>query len=206
MTVTAKDPIRRGRKFDQVLSGARTVFLRDGFERASVDDIAREAGVSKATLYSYFPDKSLVFIEVAKAECQRQTTEALALIDDRATVRGVLAMAAERMVDFLMSDFGQRVFRICVAEGQRFPELAREFYRSGPLMIRDTLAHYLRCAGARGEVRIEDYDLAAEQFMQLCKADVHERLIFGMADALTPADRRRTIDSAVDMFMARYGV
>lgn len=206
MTGTAQDPIRRGRKFDQVLAGARTIFLRDGYERASVDDIAREGGVSKATLYSYFPDKSLMFIEVAKAECQRQTAEALAVIDDRTTVRGVLAMAGERMVDFLMSDFGQRVFRICVAEGQRFPDLAREFYRSGPMMIRDTLAHYLRCAGQRGEVRIDDYDLAAEQFMQLCKADVHERLIFGMADALTPEDRRRTIDGAVGMFMARYGV
>ncbi|WP_372674886.1 TetR/AcrR family transcriptional regulator, partial [Aquicoccus sp.] len=49
---------RSGRKFDQVLEGARKVFMADGFERASVDDIARAAGVSKATLYSYFPDKA----------------------------------------------------------------------------------------------------------------------------------------------------
>jgi len=38
--------VRRGRKFDQVLEGARKIFMRDGFERASVDDIAREAGVT----------------------------------------------------------------------------------------------------------------------------------------------------------------
>ena len=35
--------IKKGRKFDQVLEGARVVFMRDGFEGASVDDIAREA-------------------------------------------------------------------------------------------------------------------------------------------------------------------
>ena len=57
----------KGRKFTQVLEGARTVFLRDGFEGASVDDIAREAGVSKATLYSYFPEKKMMLIEVARA-------------------------------------------------------------------------------------------------------------------------------------------
>lgn len=51
--------IKKGRKFDQVLEGARVVFMRDGFEGASVDDIAREAGVSKATLYSYVPDKQI---------------------------------------------------------------------------------------------------------------------------------------------------
>ena len=78
MTDQSKTPkIRKGRKFDQVLEGARAIFMRDGFEGASVDDIAREAGVSKATLYSYFPDKRLLFMEVAKAECNRQADEAV---------------------------------------------------------------------------------------------------------------------------------
>ena len=57
--------IKKGRKFDQVLEGARRIFMRDGFEGASVDDIARSAEVSKATLYSYFPDKRILFSEVA---------------------------------------------------------------------------------------------------------------------------------------------
>ena len=61
--------VRKGRKFDQVLEGARSVFMADGFEGASVDDIARAAGVSKAPLYSYFPDKRLLCVEVATQEC-----------------------------------------------------------------------------------------------------------------------------------------
>ena len=73
----AATPLRRGRKFDQVLAGAREVFLRDGFEGAVVDEIARQAGVSKATLYSYFPDKRLLFVEVAKQECRAQSDAAL---------------------------------------------------------------------------------------------------------------------------------
>lgn len=68
-------PIIRGRKFAQVLEGARKIFLRDGFEGASVDNIAREAAVSKATLYSYFPDKRLMFIEVFRTEIVRGTAD-----------------------------------------------------------------------------------------------------------------------------------
>ena len=67
--------VRKGRKFDQVLAGARDVFMADGFEGASVDAIARAAGVSKATLYSYFPDKRLLFMEVADTECARQSRQ-----------------------------------------------------------------------------------------------------------------------------------
>ena len=68
------DTVRTGRKLTQVLQGAREVFMRDGFEGASVDDIARAAGVSKATLYNYFPDKRILFIEIAKNECLRHET------------------------------------------------------------------------------------------------------------------------------------
>ncbi|MEF3048883.1 TetR/AcrR family transcriptional regulator [Pseudotabrizicola sp. L79] len=205
MDATASQKVRKGRKFDQVLDGARTVFLRDGFDGASVDDIAREAGVSKATLYSYFPDKRLLFMEVAKAECRRQADEAEELINDTAPVDQVLRLAAERILAFILSDFGQRVFRICVAESDRFPGLGHEFYHSGPQLIRDRVAEYLHKSVARGVLKIDDVDLAAEQFLQLCKADLHERLIFGMADCCTPIDRKRVIEGAVHMFMRCYG-
>lgn len=204
--MTAPEPeVRKGRKYAQVLDGARTVFLRDGFEGASVDDIARAAGVSKATLYSYFPDKRLLFMEVAKAECRRQADEAEALVNDDAPVADVLRVAGERIVDFGQSDFGQKIFRMCVAESERFPQLGQEFYRSGPMLVRERLSVFLAKAAARGEVRIDDVALAADQFAQLCKGDLHDRVIFGVGSG-TSRDVRRVVDGAVAMFMARYGV
>ncbi len=198
--------IRKGRKFDQVLEGARSIFMRDGFEGASVDDIAREAGVSKATLYSYFPDKRLLFMEVAKTECCRQACEAAALITCDLHPREVLTIAATRMIEFFTSDFGLRVFRICVAEGDRFPDLGREFYESGPALARAHVVAYLREAVGRGELVIDDLELAADQFAELCKADLFHRVVFGVGGTVSRADRSRVIDGAVTMFLARYGV
>ena len=198
--------IRRGRKFDQVIEGAREIFLRDGFERASVDDIARKAGVSKATLYSYFPDKRLLFLEVVTSECRRVADETEELIDETAPVAEALQLAAERIVGFTMSDFGARMYRVAVAESENFPAMAHDFYHSGPLMIRERLAHYLRKAVARGDLAIDDIDLAAEQFAQLCEADIHDQLIFGGVPCCTARDLSRTVTGAVAMFLARYGV
>ena len=117
--------IKHGRKWDQVLEGARKVFLRDGFEGASVDDIVREAGVSKATLYSYFPDKRLLFLEVAKTECAAQSDAAVAQVEASGDIREVMTTAAKRMVRFFMSDVGLQGHRIVVGESQRFPEIGR---------------------------------------------------------------------------------
>lgn len=197
---------KKGRKFDQVLEGARQVFLCDGFEGASVDDIAKAAGVSKATLYSYFPDKRFLFLQVAKTECARQAEQAVETTNMDAPVQQVLNHIAVEMVDLFTSQFGKRIFRICVGESDRFPELAREFYESGPLLIRKRLVGFFQNAVSKGELAITDFELAAEQFHELCKADLFPRMVFNMTDEFTPAEKKRVVDGAVDMFMARYGV
>jgi len=201
----AAQVIRKGRKYDQVLAGARQVFLAKGFEGASVDDIAREAGVSKATLYSYFPDKRLLFLEVAKCECSRQADEAAASIGCDCSVREALTIAARALVGLFTSDFFLRMFRIFVAESERFPELGREFYESGPKLGRDRLVAYFHEAEALGVLRIDDKELAADQFSDLCKTDLFNRRIFGLTAEVTEAEKNRVVDGAVSTFLARYG-
>ncbi|NEX46121.1 TetR/AcrR family transcriptional regulator [Pseudotabrizicola algicola] len=205
MTTAAEQVVRRGRKFDQVLEGARTIFLRDGFDGASVDDIAREAGVSKATLYAYFPDKQLLFKEICAQECLRQTQEAEAEIDPSMTVEAMLTLAGERIAGFLLSDFGQNACRLIIGEGARFPELARDFYRNGPGLVHDRLVHHLHLLVQAGALQIDDLDLAAEQFIHLCKAALMEKLVFRMDHQVTAESVRRSVRGAVEMFMARYG-
>ncbi|ROU01208.1 TetR/AcrR family transcriptional regulator [Histidinibacterium lentulum] len=202
---TSQD-IKRGRKFDQVIDGARDIFMSVGFEGASVDDIARAAGVSKATLYSYFPDKRLLFLEVARQDCVRHADLAMASVDFDGPVREVLTAVGAQMVDFITSEFGQKVFRLCVAESARFPQLGREFYESGPLLVRGKLIAFFERAIVRGELRIDDLPLAADQFHELCKADLFPRLVFALDREFSAAQKRRVVDGAVETFLARYGV
>jgi len=203
MMATAAE-IKKGRKFEQVLEGARQVFMAAGFDGASVDQIARTAGVSKATLYSYFPDKRLLFSEVARVECNRQADEALDLIGSDAPIEQVLHEAAQRIVRFFLSDFGRQVYRICVAESYRFPELGQRFYASGPAMVRDRLSAVLTPYVEQGILKIDDMDLAANQFGELCKADLFVRSLCGVCGEVDEADIARVVNGAVDMFLARY--
>lgn len=206
MTSTpAPDVLPRGRKYDQVLEGARAVFMADGFEVANMDEIARVAGVSKATLYKYFTDKRQLFTQVATLECQRQAATALDRIDRAAPPREVLGQTGRHFLSFITSKFGQQIFRICVAESDRFPELGRRFFESGPAVMRAEMAAYFAQACARGELRIDDYIMAADQFGELCKADLWMRLMFGVIREATPSDIDRVVDNAVETFLARYG-
>ncbi|PIV76474.1 MAG: TetR/AcrR family transcriptional regulator [Rhodobacteraceae bacterium CG17_big_fil_post_rev_8_21_14_2_50_65_11] len=197
-------PLKKGRKFDQVLLGAREVFLREGFEGASVDQIARDAGVSKATLYSYFPDKQALFMAVLTRECQIQSDDAMGIEILQRPVPEALYSIAQSFLEYLMSDFSVQVFRVCVAESARFPDLGRAFYESGPRQVLDELSTYLSSDKAAKELVIDDAYMAADQFLQLCRADMLLRKIFSVEDHATPDQISRVARETVKTFLARY--
>jgi len=197
---------RKGRKVEQALAGAREIFLRDGFEGASVDEIARVAGVSKATLYSYFSDKRQLFQEVVQAECGRMSTEIVSKLDGEVPIRDALEMAAFGLTKFLVSDFAQRIFRICIAERDRFPELGEAYYERGPANGHEQLVGFLQDSIAAGCLQIDDVEMAAYQFSELCKTRYFTMACFGVRSAFSDDELREVAIAAADLFLSRYGV
>ena len=196
----------KGRKYEDVLGGAREISLRDGFEGASVDDIARAAGVSKATLYSYFSDKRELFREVTRVECERMAETTLARIDFNAPPREVFTTAAHSLTRFLLSNFSLQMFRTCVAEAARFPELGQAFYQNGPEMGRARMVVYLKLAIERGQLHDVDPDMIAEQFSELCRARLWSRAIFGVQTSFSEVEIDEVANHAVETVLARFAV
>jgi TetR/AcrR family transcriptional repressor of mexJK operon len=204
MNIAATE-IKKGRKYDQVVDGAAHVFMAEGFEGASVDMIARAAGVSKATLYSYFSDKKLLFIEVAQREIFRQADQVTDIPDPAAPPQEVLTRIGTNLTRLILSKFGISVLRVVMAEAERFPEIGRSFYDNGPMKSVAQMARYFEVAEARGEVAIPDKAFAALQFMELCKSGCFMRIMLGIQKSATPQEVAFIVTEAVGMFMARYG-
>ncbi|CUH52482.1 TetR/AcrR family transcriptional regulator [Shimia sp. R11_0] len=198
--------IRKGRKFAQVLESARVLFMQHGFESVRMDVIAQQAQVSKATLYNYFPDKRMLFMEVARQECTQQAAQLEASVDEEQPVPEVLTIVGRGLMGIILSEFGRNMFRVCVSECERFPELGQQFYETGPAVMKSRLIEFFGQAVARGELVVEDYGLAADQFAELCKAGLFLRQVTGVQRQFSPAEVEQVVDAAVAMFMARYGV
>lgn len=204
MVSRKSSPVLKGRKFKQVLDGARKVFLRDGYAGASVDDIAGEAKVSKATLYSYFPDKELMFSEVFRAELERDADEPLLAISADRPAAEVLPQVVQTLAMRMVSAPGVQFFRMRVAESARFPDLAREYHDSSNRRHRDEVRHYLERWVRRGELEIDDLELAAEQLIALSSVLIRDRAVLLGSDSVTDVQVRRSVMSASQVFMAAY--
>lgn len=193
-------------KVRQILEGARTVFLECGYEGASTDKIARQAGVSKGTLYNYFPDKQVLFKTFIQGECNNQTKLVFKIDTNSGNIETMLREIALNYVKFFLSPFLQGIFRLVVAEAVRFPNLARIFYDSGPDLGVHRIKQLLAGAVARGELAIDDenLELAAHQFFQLCRANLFDKYVLQIKSAFTQEEINLVAEGAVTLFLRAY--
>ena len=135
MDTRSEERPRAQAKREQILSGAKKVFLREGFAAASTDVIAREAGVSKRTLYAYYPSKEELFEDVLRGltieNPQTRVLEAVRQVDpkSREELRGMLVGLGKRLISTMMAPDYLALLRTIIADSHRFPRLS-EIFRS----------------------------------------------------------------------------
>lgn len=91
---------------ESILDAVDSLMSRFGFRKTTMDDIAREAGISKRTIYTYFPSKE----EVGLSSIARVVTHAQATMRDAAELEGT---ASERLHDMLVGRVMARVECVC---------------------------------------------------------------------------------------------
>jgi AcrR family transcriptional regulator len=190
----------------QILDGARTVFLAQGFDGASMGEIARVAGVSKGTLYVYFDSKETLFEALTIAE-RGSLAEALFRLDeDDPDTRAVLRRLGVTFLEMMMRPDHVSSVRMVIGAVDKFPRFGRAFYESGPEVGTRRLAAYLDRQVAAGRLSIDDTRRAAQQFLNLCASQTFKRLLFGVVDTIPSAeDNAVEVDVALRMFFASYG-
>ena len=187
-------------KAESILAAAKRSFLAAGFGAVSMDTIAREAGVSKATVYAHFDGKEELFGAVIERECERYFARFSVSELDPRDVRASLMVLGRRFLELLLSPDALALHRIILAEVTRFPVLGDVFWRAGPERERVQIEAFLKSAIASGTLTPADTRLAAEQFVALIRGDVQLRHLLRLdADA-----DRRGIGAAVDDAVATF--
>lgn len=187
-----------GSKQERILEAAADTFMELGYGGASMDEITRRAGVSKATVYAHFAGKEELFSQVVGRACRQAFEGAIdGTADD---VAATLLAIATRHSRLLLSPRTLAIYRTVVAEAPRFPELGRLFYEAGPGRVRATIAALLARAAARGELDVPDPEAAAERFFGMVAGHNHLRAVLCIA----PPERDETPEEVVRRFLRAY--
>lgn len=192
------------KKRNDILDAAVAVFLRDGYERASMDDIARRAKVSTATLYKHAKNKSALFGSILARAWDLDGTDRAPRRDPRRTPREALTAIGEHYAQSLTDPKIVALFRTMIGECQRFPELGQDLYNRAKLPYLLRLERYLEEQTAAGTLRVEDPQGATRQLLGMINDQVFWPSLLVSDFTVTDAQRRRVVTEAVQTFLARY--
>ena len=190
-------------KTRQILNAAAAAFMEHGFGPASVDSIARNAGVSKATVYTRFASKEAMFEAVVERERKRRHLDRV-LANSDPDFEARLRAWAEGMVRLFIDPVTAKVYRMVLAESPRFPELGRAFYRSAPMASRERLAEQLAAHGAEAGLAIDDPLQAAADFIGLLRGDLQLRVLLDVEHQIDDSRIQAVADHAVWLFLKAY--
>lgn len=189
-----------------ILRYARHSFMSEGYAGARIEPIAREAGVSTATLYALFAGKSELFtavIDDAAEQFSRQMARVRACDGD---ARKQLTGFAEAYADFMGDGFVRSVFRLVMAERPRFEETARRFFEKGRNEFGLTLIGVLKDHLERGGLKnIEKPSWAAGELMGMIEHSVFFVPLVTGDEVKATRTHAQVVAHALETFMARYG-
>ena len=189
----------------RILDAAREVFLEQGYDNASINDIMCRAGGSLSTLYRLFGNKlglfeammtqtsNRVFAAFEAVECaikRKETPEQALKRYGHLVLERVLCPEAVGLYRLVTTD--------CSSERERIQSL---FYEQGPKRINDKLSAYLQSQVDQGVMQIRDTELAAFQFLEMVKGNFQLRAMLGMA--IRDEEREQAVEQAVELFL--YG-
>ncbi len=191
-------------KARQILDAAKRVFMQHGYGAASMDMVAREAGVSKATLYAHYTSKERLFALMVNETCLIQSNLLEPGVLDTLDFEEALHQIGTRFLNLLLSPEALAIHRVVVGEKLRFPELGKALFEFGPSVMLARLSALLTRGIEGAAIPSEDVMLAAQQFIGLLKGELHLRAILHLQTDFSEAQKRRVVDAAVRVFTAAY--
>lgn len=205
---TEPDEGRSARKRRVIRGAATELFLRNGYQGTSMDEVASVAGVSKQTVYKHFADKEGLFEEIVLATIDQVGEpfyDAVPSLEDTADVERDLRTLARRLVAIVMRPHLLQLRRLVIAEAGRFPELGRTYFERGPGRTAEALAARFGQLASRGLLDVHDPTLAASHFLWLVVSIPLNAVMFGGSETqFTTRQLNRFADAGARAFLEGY--
>jgi TetR/AcrR family transcriptional repressor of mexJK operon len=184
-----------------ILRAARPIMLRDGLGGTTLDRVAAEGGIAKMTLYRHFPSKEALFEGLVTATCEsmREGLENAPTADTDKPIATRLADELSAFTSALIEPDGLALYRLIVADGWRFRDLAHVFEQSGMRVVRRRLAEILEKGGAPGDQARQ----IAGEIVALALGDAYQRALLGIAEEGDGEAFARQIEAAVKYGLSR---
>jgi TetR/AcrR family transcriptional regulator, mexJK operon transcriptional repressor len=191
-------------KRQAILDAAAALFLDKGMQGASMDAVARQAGVSKQTVYSNFQNKETLYSACIRAKIASYGFEETGFTDAGEPGAALLNLV-KRFMALIFDPDVVAMHRVVMAEAASHPQIAALFYASGPGAVQAAVDAFLQCLIKQGALRPHDTFYAAKQLLNMAFGHFHLQLQFGLIQQVPEPELDAHLQHVVADFLVLYG-
>lgn len=187
-------------RHERILEAAGEVFAEQGYAGASINEIVRRSGGSLGTVYKFFGNKLGLF----EAYFQKATCALFSQFhaDEFWTdnLQDSLTKFGREMQELMFQPDALLIYRLVLSDNSiDRAEVQRIFIENGPQKITGVLSNYLRNQSAKQALQIENFDMAAYQFIEMIKGPMHLKALFG--GDVSKQEREQALTQATRIFL-----
>lgn len=179
-----------------ILAAAAELFLQNGVTATSMDMVAKQAGVSKQTVYSHFKNKDALFAAVIDWKCDEHQLDAAHMAGPDTPVIDVLTKVGNQFVNLLLDPQAIAMYRIVIAEGASNPHVSEIFYNAGPKHSIDVLCECLH-TNAQLNLSADEAHHLTIMFFNMLKGEFHMHNLMGLPYEMNAQKQREEVGRVV---------
>lgn len=193
-------------RISEILDVATEIFIEQGFQAASTNEIARRANSSKTTLYSRFFTKKDLFVAVIERRMDLMFSQFSAALPPDRPMRTTLTQYGAKILELALSEKQLALARVVSMESRRFPELGERFFALGPGRGLRSLSGYFEEQIKAGRLRNESPATMADQLISMMTGGYVRWSILGLKLRVDPKEKQKRLEDAVETFLRAYAV
>ncbi|UTW56395.1 TetR/AcrR family transcriptional regulator [Kordiimonas sp. SCSIO 12610] len=187
-----------------IMEAASQLFMENGFDGTSMDEVAKRAGVSKQTVYSHFANKEQLFSAAIRGKIAEYFPDSLFQHMPDHTLEDDFRIVCRTFCALLVSEDAIAMFRVLTGAAAKNSNLAKIFWDAGPEDMLTKLIDFLQSWIDRGELEIKDTERAATQLISLLKGNLHFQLAIGLVEQVSNEEIEHHVNECMSAFLKIY--
>ena len=186
------------------MEAAEKLFVRDGLNGTTMDNIAKEASVSKLTVYNHFGTKANLFTKAIVRKCESHMSSSLFEQMSGENPEEDLFQMGHAFMDIVYSEEALAIYRVVVHESQHDKNIAQLYHDSALTSVATYLIGYLGKLEKKKNMEFEDKAQSAGIFLSLFKGRMYIKTLLGLQSRPSKEEQDRICRNNVKLFMKLF--